>query len=137
MVRDSAHSRFISSTSVIALWYTCRFMCLQVLSIGTVRCQSNTRISLSRSHCFVYPLPYTWGHCPTAATNRVRTKPVQLVEGSLVECQKTAPFSDFFHQMCTVASPHPRPPPPPSDDTPPHVCNLGQCFGRSKSKTSV
>ena len=39
-------------------------------------------------------LPYVWGHCPAAATDRFHAKPVQAVEGSLAECQKTLPLSD-------------------------------------------
>ena len=36
------------------------------------------------------------GHCPAAATNRFHTKPVQLVEESLAECQQTVRLLDFF-----------------------------------------
>ena len=44
----------------------------------------------------LFTLPYVSGHCPAAATDRLYTKPVQLVEGSIAECQQTVPSADFL-----------------------------------------
>ena len=58
-------------------------------------------------------LLYILGHCPAAATNCFHTKPVQLVGGSLAECEQTLPLSDFLLNMHSGMVPH--------DDTPPHT----------------